>query len=299
MADRLMAEGLTFRQGDLRDPAAWASVASLLADIFGIDVTPLDQMGGPDPSSMAFSWFAADGQLAANLSAFALPMTIDGRTVNAAGLQSGAVRPEFRTRGLFRDVTEKALDWCDAQGFEAVLLYTEKPALYNKHGFAILPQSRFVAEATTTGRTTPQVHPLNLRKSDDLALVTKMLATRKPVSGRFAVARQNEMFLLNALLSENVRLDYLKPHDALIVWRDAMDGSFELLDIVAPEIPRLGDILETLGKSLSRLVIDFPPDLLGCDFTATPDNDPLVLMMRSALVPFPEAAIRLPEMAHF
>ncbi|MBB2820610.1 UNVERIFIED_ORG: GNAT superfamily N-acetyltransferase [Rhizobium esperanzae] len=133
MATGLDSPGLTFRQDYFGDPAGWAALVRLLQDIFGIDIDPLQQLGGPDASSMPFGWFDAEGELAANLSAFALPFVLNGRIVHAAGLQSGAVRPPWRGRGLYRDLTVTALDWCERQGFEAVILYTDKPSLYEPY----------------------------------------------------------------------------------------------------------------------------------------------------------------------
>lgn len=295
----LQANGLTFRQYDLDDAARRAALAALLNDIFGIDITPLNHLGGHDASSMAFGWFDDDDRLIANLSAFTLPMMIDGRTVRAAGLQSGAVRPEFRGRGLFRDVTEKALAWCDAQAFDAVLLYTEKPMLYEKHGFSVLRQSRFVADMPAVDGAASSVRQLNLRQAADLALIQKMLAARRPVSDRFAVARQCKMFLLNAWLSDDVRLDHLEKLDTIVAWRFTRDNMFELLDIVAKDIPAIGDILSAMGRTPSRVIVDFVPDRLGCGVTTVADEDPLVLMMRGPDILCPDGPIRLPELAHF
>lgn len=147
MAERLDSAGLTFRQDYFGDPAGWAALVSLLQDIFGIDIGPLRRLGGPDPTSMPFGWFDAEGGLAANISAFALPFVINGRIVNAAGLQSGAVRPPWRGRGLYRDLTVKALDWCEQQGFEAIILYTDKPSLYEPYGFRPIPLHRYEGAA--------------------------------------------------------------------------------------------------------------------------------------------------------
>lgn len=295
----LQADSLTFRQYDLDDAARRAALAALLHDIFGIDITPLDHLGGHDATSMAFGWFDDDDRLIANLSAFTLPMMIAGRPVRTAGLQSGAVRPEWRGHGLFRDVTEKVLAWCDAQAFEAVLLYTEKPELYERHGFVVLPQSRFLAEMPAAGGVASPVRRLNLRQPDDLALTQKMLATRTPVSSHFAVARQSEMFLLNTWLSDDARLDYLEKLDAIIAWRFTCENMFELLDIVAKDIPALSDILSAMGRTPSRVVVDFVPDRLGCGVTTAADDAPLVLMMRGPDTLHPDQPIRLPELAHF
>ena len=73
------ADGLTFRQDYFGDPAAWDALVALLKDTFDIDIGPLQALGGPDPTSMPFGWFADDGTLAANLSAFAMPLVLNGR----------------------------------------------------------------------------------------------------------------------------------------------------------------------------------------------------------------------------
>jgi hypothetical protein len=76
MSEPFDASGLTFRQDYFHDPVAWRALVSLLDDTFGIDIGPLQDLGGPDPTSMPFGWFAPDGTLAANLSAFAMPLVI-------------------------------------------------------------------------------------------------------------------------------------------------------------------------------------------------------------------------------
>lgn len=297
-ASRLLADGLTFQQGDFSDSARWEALAALLEDIFGIDITVLDQLGGPDPSSTAFGWFNRDNRLVANLSAFTLPIMINGRPVHAAGLQSGAVLPEFRGRGLFRDVTKKALIWCDRHGFEAVFLYTDKPALYTQHGFTILPQSRFSIDSSGTSSGATSLRLLNLGDTNDLAFVQTMLAARAPVSTRFAAVDQNRMFLLNSWFSDDIQLGYSPVLEAVIAWRQTGD-TLEILDIVARKIPDLEAILREIGLPARRIDIDFVPDRLSAEFEASPDNNELVLMMRGPETLRPDGPIRLPELAQF
>jgi GNAT superfamily N-acetyltransferase len=165
------SSGLTFRQDYFGDDAAWAALVSLLKDTFGIDIDPLRQLGGADPTSMPFGWFDDTGTLAANLSAFAMPIVINGRTINAAGFQSGAVRPPWRGRGLYRDVTAKALEWCDQQRFEAVVLYTDKPDLYTPYGFVSLPMHLHAGDAPTPIPATTPSRRLDPWNAEDLALL--------------------------------------------------------------------------------------------------------------------------------
>jgi len=253
--------GLTFRQEYFADHAAWRALVSLLHDTFGIDIGPLMQLGGPDPSSMPFGWFAEDGMLAANLSAFAMPLVVNGRQINAAGLQSGAVRPPWRGRGLYRDVTRKALDWCEVQGFEAIVLYTDKPALYEPYGFRTLPMHSFEGEAPKPD-SAADARTLDPRNAADLALLQNLLMRREPVSDTLAVTSSPAMFLINTQLDPDVRLTFIEGLSAVIAWKH--DGErFVLLDVLAPSIPPLSAILGGLGIRPSRAETLFRPDKLG------------------------------------
>ncbi len=133
---------------------------------------------------MPFGWFAADGTLAANLSAFALPLVINGRRINAAAFQSGAVRPPWRGRGLYRDLTRKALEWCESQEFEAVVLYTDKPSLYEPYGFRSLPMHHHSGAAPTSDPAARPARPLDPRNSADLALLQAALEDARTGFGR-------------------------------------------------------------------------------------------------------------------
>ena len=201
--------GLTFRQDYLGDPADWTALVALLQDTFDIDVAIQDRFGGPDPTSMPFGYFDENGTCAANFSAFSMPMMIDGRVVKAAGFQSGAVRPAWRGRGLYRDLMRKAFGWCDAQGFELGLLLTDKPALYEPYGFKILPQHQFSGPPPADAKSAGPARTLSIGNPGDLALVMRLLRERTSVSSIFSVTSQVEMFLLNSCFDAGIRLSYL------------------------------------------------------------------------------------------
>ncbi|KQS87773.1 MULTISPECIES: GNAT family N-acetyltransferase [unclassified Rhizobium] len=251
-----------FRQDYFGDPAAWSALVALLHDTFDIDVGIQDRFGGPDPTSMPFGYFDADGTCIANFSAFSMSVIIEGRPVKAAGFQSGAVRPQWRGRGLYRDLMNRAFSRCDAQGFELGLLLTDKPALYEPYGFRVVPQHKFVGSP-------PPIQPwtsarrLSLENADDIDLLKNLLfLNRVPVSERFAVASQAEMFLLNSFFDGDVRLDYLEAFDAVAAWKEDA-GTVQLLDIAGRAIPLLGDILAALGVTHEDVEVCFPPDKLG------------------------------------
>ncbi|WP_432346492.1 GNAT family N-acetyltransferase [Shinella yambaruensis] len=295
MPDR---KGLSFRSDYFGDGAAWRALADLLKDIFGIDVTVMDRLGGPDPTTMPFAWFDDAGRCIANISAFSLPLVINGTFVRAAGLQSGAVRPEHRGKGLYRDVMEAALRHCDAEGFEAVALLTDTPDLYHRHGFRTLAQHRFSGPAPAGGRDGP-LRRLDIGSEVDLTLLGRLLDGRRPVSDRFAPLRQKEMFLFNAALMPDLRLDLMEEANAVIAWQMGEDDGFDLLDVVGARIPSLADILASLHLAPARVTMHFAPDHLVWAGTAVPDEGDMVLMLRAAGDLAPEQPFALSPMAAF
>ncbi|RXT28042.1 GNAT family N-acetyltransferase [Rhizobium leguminosarum] len=299
MAQRLDSTGLTFRQDYFSDPAGWAALVCLLKDIFGIDIGPLQQLGGPDPTSMPFGWFDAEGEVAANISAFALPFVLNGRIVHAAGLQSGAVRPPWRGRGLYRDVTVKALDWCDRQGFEAVILYTDKPSLYEAYGFRAIPLHRYEGTAPAPSTPAALARPLLPTHAEDLARLQSLLKGRSPISTSLAVTVNAAMFLINTRLDPDIRISVLEDRQAVIAWKIDEAGRFSLLDVVAAEIPPLAAILSGLKIAPAFVEVLFRPDKLGWEGAPQPLESGTRLMLRGLGDATPIFPAMLSPMAEF
>ncbi|WP_283195640.1 GNAT family N-acetyltransferase [Rhizobium sp. AN80A] len=273
--------GLTFRQDYFADDKAWSALVSLLSDTFGIDLDPLKRLGGADPTSMPFGWFDESGLLVANISAFAMPVVINGRRINAAGLQSGAVRPPWRGRGLYRDLTRKALDWCEAEGFEAIVLYTDKPALYTPYGFRGLPMHLHAGAAPGPAMAAMPARTLDPWKPEDLALLLRALTSRTPVSDALAVCGSSAMFLINTQFDPDVRLSWLEDRQAVIAWKVGDNNTFVLSDIIAETIPPLDAILGGLGIAPLAIEVLFSPDKLGWQGEARPIDGGTRFMIRA------------------
>ncbi len=286
-----------FRQDYFGDPAAWSALVALLQDTFDIDVGIQGRFGGPDPTSMPFGYFDADGTCIANFSAFSMPVMIEGRPVKAAGFQSGAVRPEWRSRGLYRDLMNRAFAWCDARGFELGLLLTDKPAIYEPYGFRVVPQHKFVDVPPASKPRTP-AHRLSLENAADITLLKGLLLNRMPVSKRFAVLSQMEMFLLNSVFDGDVRLDYLEAFDAVAAWKE--DGrTIQLLDVVGRTIPSLGDIFAAFGVNPDRVEVCFPPDRLDWQGMPEVHASDTSLMIRGLSINAVNGPVMLSSMAEF
>jgi predicted N-acetyltransferase YhbS len=260
----LATAGLTFRRDYFSDAVAFDALVDLLRDTFGIDISLQNRFGGPDPTSMPFGYFDEAGRCVANFSAFTMPLMINGRLVKAAGYQSGAVRPEFRGQGLYRDLMRQAFSWARETGHEIGILLTDKPAMYEPYGFRSVEQHKFFGPLPKREDGTMVARTLDLGQQEDIDLAMRILGTRQSVSDRFAPVRQEEMFLLNSCFDPSVQLSYIEALDCIIAWKTA-DETLVLFDIVSPKVPPLLPILNALGADALQLEILFPPDRLGWD----------------------------------
>jgi GNAT superfamily N-acetyltransferase len=295
---RTDSNGFAFRQNYFADPAGWKGLADLLQDTFHIDIRVLDKLGGMEPSSMPFAWFDAQGVCAANFSAFSMPMMVNGERRKVAALQSGAVRPKHRGKGLYRDLMQRAFAWIDAEGFELSILYTDKPTMYEPYGFKTVPLHKFADPAPSAGHASP-ARLLSMDDQGNVAILTKHINSRAPASALFSPLSHPAMFLVNAYWDRSVRLSLLEDHDAVIAWRTSEGGVFQLLDIVAKVIPPLDAITSSLGAGASPVECFFSPDLLDWKATAVIDENRLPFMVRGDANLLPSQPFALTPMADF
>ena len=256
-----LPDGLQLRFDYFGDRLAFLALADLLQVVFDIDIRLVDRFGGSDPTSMPFGYFDADGRCIANFSAFFMPLVIDGKPVRAVGYQSGAVRPEYRGQGLYRDLMRRAFAWAEEQDFELGILLTDKPKLYEPHGFRSMPQHAFRGRVPLRTRPAVAARPLSPDNPNDIGLVRQLLALRQPVSEVFAVAGHGIEFLLNACFDPDIHLSFLPDTNAVAAWKET-EVEFRLLDIVAAEIPSLAVIIGALDVKQSEITVCFPPDRL-------------------------------------
>ena len=74
-------------------------------------------------------------------------LVCDSHDATATGVRLVATDPAWRGQGLFRDLMERALAWCETMSKGPCLLYTADPAIYGRFGFLPLAQHAFVGAA--------------------------------------------------------------------------------------------------------------------------------------------------------
>lgn len=275
---------LQFRSDHAQSDEGLSELKRLIFDVFGIDVSPLDRIGH-DPSFVAFGWWL-DNELVANVSLYERRLWLAGEEVLALGVQSVAVRPEFRGKGLFRDLMGRALRFADAR-VGLVILVTGTPDLYRPFGFRQLTETTFSARWMPQP-TQPRYRLLSLDRAADIAFLKDMFSRRTATSQVAAACDHPALFMLKAIETPEIELLHLPDLDAVVAVEGRHGPAMVLLDIVAPSIPSLKEILSALGYAGKRVNVHLTPDRLS--WTASErrpvDNG---YMVRGAFTPEGEA----------
>ncbi|MBA1157349.1 GNAT family N-acetyltransferase [Microvirga mediterraneensis] len=250
---------LVFRSDYAHSREGLSELTRLIYDVFEVDVSPLDRLGH-DPSVVAFGWWLG-GQLVANVSLYERRLWLLGEQVQAFGVQSVAVRPEWRGKGLFRDLMRRALSYADARA-DLVILGTGTPDLYTPFGFRQILETTFSASLAPKPAK-PAYRLLTLAEDRDVALLKDLFARRSPTSQVASACDHPALFMLMAVTAPEMELIHLSDLDAVVAVEGRQETSMTLLDIVAPSIPSLDAIVSALGYAGERIEVHLTPDRLS------------------------------------
>ncbi|WP_069882831.1 GNAT family N-acetyltransferase [Bosea sp. BIWAKO-01] len=252
-------KSLDFRSDYAQSDEGLSELTRLIHDVFEIDISPLDRLGH-DPSVVGFGWWLGN-ELVANVSLYERRLWLQGKRVTAFGVQSVAVRPEWRGRGLFRDLMGRALGFADARA-DLVILATDTPSLYTPFGFRQLGETIFSA-ASAQRQIQSSYRALSLEEDGDLALLRGLFSSRAPTSLVASACDHPALFMLKAVAAPEIELLHL-PEFAVVVAVKGRNGpSMTLLDIVGPAIPSLDEIVSALGYAGERISVRLTPDRLS------------------------------------
>lgn len=236
-----------------------SELTRLIKDTFDVDVSPLDRLGH-DPSVLAFGWWHGD-DLVANISLYERHLWLQGKPTKAYGVQSVAVRPEWRGRGLFRDLMTKALEYADAR-LDLVILSTGTPDLYRRFGFSSVDEFSFGGTLAVRS-IEPHFRRLSLEDTADVALLRDAFIRRAPTSLIACACDHPALFMLKAVATPSVELLHLAKLDAIVALDKSDESRLTLLDVVAPTIPSLEEIAAALGYGGTQVRVLLTPDRLG------------------------------------
>jgi predicted N-acetyltransferase YhbS len=218
------------------------------------------------------------GRAVSHVGVIELSLVLLGGLVRVGSIHGVATHPDARRRGHYGRLMERVLDY-GAGRYETLILTTEHPEYFAPFGFRVVQEHRFTVRCDCAGRH-DGFRVLDPRRPSDVAALHRLLETREPVSRIVGVVDEKAVFCFN----EGSRpLHYSADLDA-IVCLEMDDGRLTVFDIVAPEIPPLDRVLDSIARRVDEVTICFGADRLSADAKAEPyvlDHDgPSYFMVR-------------------
>lgn len=182
----------------------------------------------PEWTTCAF----VDGRLATTFGAYPFRARLNGARVAVAGLTSVATLPEFRRRGLLRQVMTRSLGEQRDRGQSMAILWASLGAIYQRYGYGL---------AST--HASYRIDPRDIRFNDPLG-----------AAGRVRLMDANEARpRLESICKAFSRPRNLMLHRAPVVW-----------DVRLPRAgaanPRVGVYLDQAGEARGYILFDLTPD---------------------------------------
>jgi GNAT superfamily N-acetyltransferase len=215
-----------------------------------------------------------EGKVAvAHVGVLDLPVLLDGIPLRIAGVHGVCTHPEYRRRGHFRTVMERALAHVDAH-WPLAKLNTGQPQLYERFGFARVAQSRYRIERRGGGGAGARA-----LGREDLPWIHERLRTRQPLCSRFATCDAGWLIGIDEVLWKNGLEHFHAVGEHLVAW-EIVERGLQIYEVAGPAEPQLDALLAASPWAFEHVQFWTEPGSLvqKVELTGWPKDD--VLMVR-------------------
>ncbi|OAB44451.1 GNAT family N-acetyltransferase [Paenibacillus glacialis] len=257
---------------DYKDNKAYRDSLNLLTTlVFDFYFEDWYQKGFWDDRYICYS-LLRDNVVIANVSVSKMDVVING--LNKKAIQIGTVmtHPDFRGKGLSRALMNHVLDIYE-QDCDIFFLFANSTAIdyYPKFGFESFGESQFILKFSPTPKEDSTLRKLNGSNEEDLALIKRMVMSRRPISEQFGVSNNQGIFMFHAIKVIPESIYYSQEDDAIIVYQH--DGhTLHLYDVVSQGDVNVNSLLNRItNEQTENIHFHFTPD----QFTENAQDEPM------------------------
>lgn len=258
-----MTSSLELKTEYWSDSQARRAFKDFMIEIHGLDFSAWESAGFWDAAYTPFSFFQG-GAVVASVCLYRLNAVVNGRFTQLAQISGVGTLPDFRRRGLNRELTEIALKWAEGMQ-EGIFLFADAEAtpFYKACGF--MEQDIFL-EVTDAPAFTHKDGAIKLDCStqETLDRVYHYAESRAPLSDRLSVL--NERLVLFHVQYGLGDCAYEIPALNCIVFFERDAGRLKIYDILGDTIPPLSKLYPFISSEEDRIIeFHFHADKLGLD----------------------------------
>jgi len=253
------------QQSFANDPTLSQRLFNLLDTVFpGIrQVADNARILGAPWESVSTPFIICEGErVLSHVGVIELSLIVLGEKSTVGSIHGVATHPDYRRRSYYRQVVEEALRYCE-QHYATQILTTEHPEYFEPFGLRVVQEHDFTVRLQSTGRGNG-LRLLNLRDTQDIALLHRLLETRTPVSQIVGVIDEKAIFCFN----EGSRPLYYAADLDMLLCLEQEGPHLTLFDVVGPRIPSLAAIVEHMPQAITEVTLCFSPDRLSVNAEA-------------------------------
>ncbi|KPK48197.1 MAG: hypothetical protein AMS22_15730 [Thiotrichales bacterium SG8_50] len=258
---------LSMRTAYWDDPQAKGAFKEFMIEIFGSDFSEWEAGGYWDNAYTPFSFFAGE-KIVASACFYLLDAVLNGKTTRVAQISAVGTLPEWRRKGLNRQLLDAGLNW--AQGrHEAVFLFAthESIPFYEACGFTPIDEYvEFVdVQPVTNCGGAVKLDPGNMHDREKIYDYAKR---RTPISDKFSVLHE-KLIMYHVLYTLRKHIYEILDLQCL-VFMERNEGCLKVYDILSERIPNLKELYPYIADKDDRTIeFQFFTDKLGLDTTRT------------------------------
>jgi GNAT superfamily N-acetyltransferase len=217
--------------------------------------------------ALGFSWESSKlfikeekGEVLSHVAILECPMLIDGQWHKMGALHGICTQATHRGCGLATELIQEAVQWTKGR-YEAVFLFTEIPAFYEKLSFHRIQEYRFHLSHRYPKGSQP-LRPVIAPQDNDLFI--RCFRKREPLTHRLWIKDDGSTAAFNTLFATYPTYwsVYYSPAIEGLLSYELKDQTLHLYDVVASKMPPLAVILDHLPTAIDDIYFYFSPDRL-------------------------------------
>jgi GNAT superfamily N-acetyltransferase len=228
--------------------------------VFGLDFEPFYASGWWDDSYICHTLFDGDNAVS-NVSVTKMRFLIRGREVDALQLGTVMTHPDYRERGLARELMANITKEYEGQfSFRFLFANDSVTAFYPRYGFVERERFCYSAPLVQQANESAGFRYLDLEKAEDRRILERCLYSRLPLSSAFSLITGQSIALFHALyLFSDALLFHEKEEGVLMVRQEG--ETLHLYDAAYPRKIEWASFLQTLPFSgIREAVFHFTPE---------------------------------------
>ncbi len=219
--------------------------------IHGLDLSLWDRLGYWDYDYQPYSYFQ-DNRIVSSVCLYSMDMIVQGRRRRVGQISGVGTLPDFRRRGLNRQLTAIAMEQAAAE-HDFYYLFADEDAIpfYTKCGFR--PAAESAAHISVAGRPpVPGARLLNVDLEDDRAILMRIASARAPVSDMLA-SMNPRLFMFHCLyvLRKNI---YFVDELNIVILCEREAEHLKIYDIAASTMPGFDAIYPYISQASDKTV---------------------------------------------